>query len=484
MEAHAAAPATTLELEVESGPMAGQRLSLVGEQRFGSAEEGAATLNDPWLSPSHAAFLPSPDGWVVQDLRWIEGTRVSGRAVRGAAPVTAGDTIELGSTRLVVLPDGMSSLADTPARRAERAATQLRTENRRTLDSRRLVAVLLDLLIVIPVIRLLMDYAGETMASTIAAVAAELTYFFLAESLTGQTLGKRLLGLRVARLDGRPLTPQAVAARTLLRLVEMNPIGLIAMVASGRRRQRFGDLAAGTVVTRASFAPEKAEMRGSNLLALIAYPIVWLAPAVLFFVFMPAARAESCDDAGITTDAQREGTCIDGDGRVYTIVDAGHTLHMRGYDARLTRTAIRFARIPELARHGFPGGDAAVLGFKVIIENTGDKPLRVDRRGDFALYNLMDPSGRTRHIGELPLRFRAGFRPLGSDRRPVRPGATRRGWLRFVVPEVVVGRLPLTNASLGLGLPSHEDHDRYMGQFRLYRAANVKGASALVPLKR
>jgi uncharacterized RDD family membrane protein YckC len=349
IEGQTRAAGATLEVEVERGPLAGQRLSLVGELQIGSGEQGPATLNDPWLSPAHALIHPSVDGWAIEDLRSVEGTRVNGRPVRGAVTLRPGDTIELGSTRLVVLPDGLESLADHPTRRAERAATELRTENRRSLDVRRVVAVLLDLAIVYPVLLVFSEYAGRSAAAALAAIAAELTYFFLAESLTGQTLGKKLLGLRVVRRDGRPLTPQAVAGRTVFRLIETGPLGLIVMVLSGRRRQRLGDLAVGTVVTRASFEPERAELRGRNLLALLAYPLVWLAPAVLLYVLMPAARARPCDETGITSKG-REGTCIDKDGRVYTIVNAGHTLHMSEYDARLVGSAIRYVTIPELAR--------------------------------------------------------------------------------------------------------------------------------------
>src|SRR4051812_37672911 len=175
------APPATLEIEVERGPMAGQRLTVGGELRLGSGEQGAANLGDPWLSPSHVLIYPSPGGWVIEDLRSIEGTRVSGRPVRGAAMLNPGDTIELGSTRLVLLPDGLTSLDDHPRRPAQRAATELSDENRRSLDTRRVVAALLDLLLVWPVLTLLVDYAGKTAVAALAGIAVELTYYFLCE---------------------------------------------------------------------------------------------------------------------------------------------------------------------------------------------------------------------------------------------------------------------------------------------------------------
>lgn len=82
-----------------------------------------------------------------------------------------------------------------------------------------------------------------------------LLYYFVSEAISGQTLGKRLLGLRVVRVDGRPAGAGPVAVRTLLRIVDSLPfmylLGLVVILATGSRRQRLGDLAAGTVVTRA-----------------------------------------------------------------------------------------------------------------------------------------------------------------------------------------------------------------------------------------
>jgi uncharacterized RDD family membrane protein YckC len=80
-------------------------------------------------------------------------------------------------------------------------------------------------------------------------------YYDVPETVSGQTLGKRLMGLRVTRRDGRKASPGAILVRTLLRIVDFLPflylLGLLAIGASGaRRRQRLGDLAARTVVRR------------------------------------------------------------------------------------------------------------------------------------------------------------------------------------------------------------------------------------------
>jgi uncharacterized RDD family membrane protein YckC len=69
----------------------------------------------------------------------------------------------------------------------------------------------------------------------------------------GQTPGKRILGVRVVKTGGLPLTPRDVIIRELLRAVDMLPqAGFIAWVSffASRYQQRLGDLAAGTVVIR------------------------------------------------------------------------------------------------------------------------------------------------------------------------------------------------------------------------------------------
>jgi uncharacterized RDD family membrane protein YckC len=67
----------------------------------------------------------------------------------------------------------------------------------------------------------------------------------------GQTPGKKLLALRVLRADGAPVGWSRSTVRSLLAFVDFMPFGfaagLVAMLL-GRRCQRLGDLAAGTVV--------------------------------------------------------------------------------------------------------------------------------------------------------------------------------------------------------------------------------------------
>ena len=75
----------------------------------------------------------------------------------------------------------------------------------------------------------------------------------------GQTVGKKLLGLRVIDVQGLRLQPQQIVLRNLLRAIDQFPLfylvgGLTVLL--NRRFQRVGDWAANTVVTRVAKASE------------------------------------------------------------------------------------------------------------------------------------------------------------------------------------------------------------------------------------
>ena len=83
--------------------------------------------------------------------------------------------------------------------------------------------------------------------------AAHFIYHFLMEAVFGWTLGKKILGLRVAELDGSRLTWRGALIRNLLRPLEVNlavgMIGVLFMVNSPRR-QRLGDRLGRTLVVQ------------------------------------------------------------------------------------------------------------------------------------------------------------------------------------------------------------------------------------------
>src|SRR5438067_13591125 len=90
----------------------------------------------------------------------------------------------------------------------------------------------------------------NTAASLVIAVAL-LVYFGGLESAWGSTVGKRLIGLRVAMLDGSPLTGRAVFLRTLGRVFDcslFSPIVAAVFIWASPHNLRLGDRWGGTIV--------------------------------------------------------------------------------------------------------------------------------------------------------------------------------------------------------------------------------------------
>ncbi len=89
---------------------------------------------------------------------------------------------------------------------------------------------------------------------TVGYFAISLLYGILSEWLwQGQTLGKRLMGIRVMDRDGLPMHVSQIVVRNILRPVDMLPAFYLAggvSVLFTRHGQRIGDLAANTVVVR------------------------------------------------------------------------------------------------------------------------------------------------------------------------------------------------------------------------------------------
>ena len=77
-------------------------------------------------------------------------------------------------------------------------------------------------------------------------------FYGVPEATSGRTLGKALLGLRVVDEDGETQpSGRKVLVRTLLRVIDgvaFYAVALAVALATGDRRQRIGDLAAGTFV--------------------------------------------------------------------------------------------------------------------------------------------------------------------------------------------------------------------------------------------
>jgi uncharacterized RDD family membrane protein YckC len=116
--------------------------------------------------------------------------------------------------------------------------------------------------------------------------ALSLSYFFLFESLRGQTIGKRVMGLRVEAARGGPAGLNAVSTRTVLRLVDglaLYLLGALIATVTGPRRRRLGDWLGGTVVVRDE-SPGADSRERRPVVRVLAYPLSWIA-AVLIATF-------------------------------------------------------------------------------------------------------------------------------------------------------------------------------------------------------
>jgi uncharacterized RDD family membrane protein YckC len=87
----------------------------------------------------------------------------------------------------------------------------------------------------------------------VVLVAGYLGYFIVFEALWSRTPGKYFQGLIVRKLDGGKSDWISSVLRGVMRIIEVNPVllggvpaGLI--VISSERKQRLGDMLAGTVV--------------------------------------------------------------------------------------------------------------------------------------------------------------------------------------------------------------------------------------------
>lgn len=158
---------------------------------------------------------------------------------------------------------------------------QVRIEYQLARFSERLLAFLLDLFFLVGVYLLVLftlisltkgefrNELGGTIFFIVLPIFGLILYFYLAEWLmNGQSFGKRLIGLKVVRLDGREASPADFLLRSLAHLIDTVLCGGILgsiLISSTPRHQRIGDMAAHTTVIR--IAPSK-EVRLKDILGI------------------------------------------------------------------------------------------------------------------------------------------------------------------------------------------------------------------------
>lgn len=103
-----------------------------------------------------------------------------------------------------------------------------------------------------------MDSPGDFSILAFGTIFGFLGYYFLLELFNrGQTIGKKVVGLRVIRLDGRDPTPADFLTRSVFLLPDVllsSGIPAMLLISSGRYKQRLGDMVAGTVVIQTAIS--------------------------------------------------------------------------------------------------------------------------------------------------------------------------------------------------------------------------------------
>ncbi|HPR42519.1 MAG TPA: RDD family protein [Candidatus Methanofastidiosa archaeon] len=78
-------------------------------------------------------------------------------------------------------------------------------------------------------------------------------YFTYFEGSSGQTIGKKLMNLKVIKTDGREMDYLSALVRNVLRIVDSLPtlyiLGILLILVT-KERQRLGDMVAGTIVVK------------------------------------------------------------------------------------------------------------------------------------------------------------------------------------------------------------------------------------------
>ncbi len=119
----------------------------------------------------------------------------------------------------------------------------------------RLIASFFDHLIAFALMMVVVAFVPATfpVVKAVLFFLVYLAYFIVLEALWSRTFGKYFQGLIVRKLDGSRCDWKASLIRGGLRILEVNPLlfgGLPAgiVIISSARKQRIGDLLAGTVV--------------------------------------------------------------------------------------------------------------------------------------------------------------------------------------------------------------------------------------------
>jgi uncharacterized RDD family membrane protein YckC len=127
---------------------------------------------------------------------------------------------------------------------------------------RRAVAILIDAILLFIVAYVIAMFTGGTTDTGFNIQggpaflwgAIGLAYYIVMEATSGATLGKRAMGLKVVKEDGGAMDWQASIVRNVMRIIDAFLFYLVAAITVWvtKKKQRLGDLAAHTLVVKAS----------------------------------------------------------------------------------------------------------------------------------------------------------------------------------------------------------------------------------------
>lgn len=254
-----------------------------------------------------------------------------------------------------------------------------------------------------------------------------------------------------------------------------------------RYRSRLSELS-DPITGSLSIGEPPTPLRLSTRLWLIGSPVLVVVAMVL--VVNGPGDGNTCVTKGIATAAAREGICqrganLFGGGATYNVVDAGHVLHMPGYDAQLLATTTRTGPVDNAAENPtfYPNGLGTLVCLKVALTNRGSTALTYDAGGaDVDLLLQGKSPGTAYDFPDVPNVITEPSPSLAAM-PPIQPGQTAVGWVAFVAPLWALDTLNAKATDLEFLLPSNGDAGpsaaAYIGQIRLWKAANTAGARAL-----
>jgi len=87
--------------------------------------------------------------------------------------------------------------------------------------------------------------------NSIISILIFLVYYIWIQSRNGQTLGKKLMGIQVIKVDGRPVTVVTLLLREIIgKAISALIIFIGFLMAAGPKKRALHDYMAGTVVVR------------------------------------------------------------------------------------------------------------------------------------------------------------------------------------------------------------------------------------------